>query len=98
MRRIPWLLAIGALMMAACAPASTATPTAAPEATQPPAATQPSAATAAPEATNPPATAGPAGPTPTLPSREQVVQVQAGEWVRGPEKAAVTIIEWGDFQ
>jgi hypothetical protein len=92
MRRIPWLLAIGALMVAACAPASTATPTAVPEATQPP------AATTAPEATNPPATAGPAAPTPTLPSREQVVQVQAGEWVRGPEKAAVTIIEWGDFQ
>ncbi|HET7091350.1 MAG TPA: LysM peptidoglycan-binding domain-containing protein [Anaerolineae bacterium] len=41
-----------------------------------------------------------AGPTPAPQeiTREQVVQPQPDDWVRGPETAAVTIIEWGDFQ
>jgi len=41
-----------------------------------------------------------AGPTPAPQevTREQVVQPQPDDWVRGPATAAVTIIEWGDFQ
>jgi len=41
-----------------------------------------------------------AGPTPAPQevTREQVVQPQPDDWVRGPETAVVTIIEWGDFQ
>ena len=41
--------------------------------------------------------AGTAAP-PEQPTREQVVQVQPDDWVRGPGAAAVTFIEWGDFQ
>jgi len=37
-------------------------------------------------------------PAPQEITREQVVQPQPDDWVRGPETAAVTIIEWGDFQ
>ncbi len=41
-----------------------------------------------------------AGPTPAPQeiTREQVVQPQPDDWVRGSETAVVTFIEWGDFQ
>ena len=92
MKRLAWLAAIGVLMVAACSPPPTATP----EPTVP-------EATAAPTATSQPLPTQATGPiaptsTPELPAREQIVQPQPGDWVRGPETAAVTLIEWGDFQ
>ena len=94
MKRFVWLAAFGAWVVVACSPQSAPTPTAtAPE------------ATAAPTATAQPVPSAEAGPTnPTAappqqqPTREQVVQIQPGDWVRGPDTAAVTFIEWGDFQ
>lgn len=92
MKRIARLAAVGLLLIVACSPQS------APEATSAPTATTAAIATARPV---PSAEAAPANPTaapPQPPTREQVVQVQPDDWVRGPETAAVTIIEWGDFQ
>jgi len=93
MKRLAWLMAIGVWVAAACSPQSAATPTTAAPDTP-----------AAPTATSrplPSAEAGPTNPTaapPEQPTREQVVQIQPGDWVRGPGAAAVTFIEWGDFQ
>ncbi len=92
MKRLTWLVAFGALLVAACSPPPAATP-------EPTA----SEATTAPAATSQPLptqATGPAAPTstPELPAREQIVQPQPDDWVRGPQTAAVTFIEWGDFQ
>jgi hypothetical protein len=85
MKRIAWLMAIGLLVVSACAPQAQSTPTEAPAATPQPL---------------PTGDAGPVAPTATPQeiTREQVVQIQPGDWARGPENAAITIIEWGDFQ
>jgi len=90
-KRLAWLVAMSVLLTAACS--SQGAPTAvAPD------------TTIAPTATSrplPSAEAGPTNPTaapPEQPTREQVVQIQPGDWVRGPGAAAVTFIEWGDFQ
>ena len=89
MRRFAWLVAIGALVVAACAPQSAT----------PPASTATSAPAATPQPQPTPATATTA-PTsaPQQITREMVFQIQPGEWTHGPQDAAVTIIEWGDFQ
>jgi multidrug efflux pump subunit AcrA (membrane-fusion protein) len=90
MKRFAWLAAIGVWVLAACSPQSAA-PTTAPDAPTPPtAATQPPAPTAA-------VTAAPTV-EPQQITRDMVFKPQPGEWVRGPEDALVTIIEWGDFQ
>lgn len=85
-QRLAWLAAIGALLAGACAPQTAATPDS-------------STATSVPLPL-PTEAIGPDAPTatPNTPTREQVVQVQPTDWVRGPENAAVTFIEWGDFQ
>jgi len=93
LKRLAWLVAVGILQATACSPQSSSTPT-----------TTAPDTPAAPTATSrpiPSAEVGPTNPTvapPEQPAREQVVQVQPGDWVRGPEDAAVTFIEWGDFQ
>ena len=91
-KRLAWLVAIGVTVGGACSPQSASAPTtASTEIAAPADALQPiPSAEAGP--TNP--TAAPASP----PTRDMVVQVQPGDWVRGPADAAVTIIEWGDFQ
>ena len=92
-KRLIWLVAIVVLLAIACSPQSSSTPT-----------TTAPDTLAAPTATSPPLPSAEAGPTtptvapPEQPAREQVVQIQPGDWVRGPETAAVTFIEWGDFQ
>ena len=89
MRRFAWLVAISALVVAACAPQGATPP--APTATGAPAATlqsQPTPATATTAPTS----------APQQITREMVFQIQPGEWTHGPQDAAVTIIEWGDFQ
>ena len=91
-KRLAWMLAIGLTMGVACSPKSASAPTTA--------STEIAAPTATPQPI-PSAEAGPSNPTAapaSTPTREQVVQVQPGDWVRGPADAAVTIIEWGDFQ
>jgi hypothetical protein len=93
MNRIVWLVAIG-LLAAGCAPQggpqSAATPTQA--------ATSAPASTPQPQPTT--ATGATAIPTsdPSQITREQVFQIQPGEWARGAENPSVTIIEWGDYQ
>lgn len=93
MRHIALLAAMGALAIAACSPQTASTPDA--TATDTP---------ASPAATSQPTPSAPAGAddatgTPTSEiTREQVVLPQPDDWVRGPDTAAVTFIEWGDFQ
>jgi hypothetical protein len=63
----------------------------------------PQSAPDAPTATTQPLpseSAGPTAPTtaPQQVTREQVVLPQPDDWVRGPDTASVTFIEWGDFQ
>lgn len=63
----------------------------------------PQSAPDAPTATTPPLPTEPAGPpapttAPQQITREQVVLPQPDDWVRGPDTASVTFIEWGDFQ
>ena len=91
MRRFAWLVAIGTLCLVAtaCAPQGATTP--APTATGAP------TATPQPQPTPATATAAPTS-APQQITREMVFQIQPGEWARGPQEAAVTIIEWGDFQ
>ncbi len=58
----------------------------------------PTAIAATPTATPLPPTSGPS-PTPVpTPDPEKVVLPQPEDWVRGPEDALVTFIEWSDFQ
>ncbi len=87
MKRIALWAVVGVLAVTACAPQSAATPT--------PVVVVVTATPTSP----PPSTAAPA-PTsaPQQITREMVFQPQPGEWVRGPDTALVTIIEWGDFQ
>ena len=91
MKRFIWLAAIALFAAAACSPPGT------PEATTVPSEPAVPTVSAQPLATE---VAGPDAPTatPVLPTREQVVQIQPDDWARGPETAAVTFIEWGDFQ
>ncbi len=75
-------LAVITVLAVACSPQNTP---GAPTATPPPLPTEP---------------AGPPAPTtaPQQITREQVVLPQPDDWVRGPDTARVTFIEWGDFQ
>jgi hypothetical protein len=97
MKRIVWLVAIG-LLAAGCGPQS------GPQSGTQSAATPTQAATSAPASTPQPqpttATGATAVPTsePSQITREQVFQIQSGEWARGAENPSVTIIEWGDYQ
>lgn len=86
MRHIALLAAMGALAIAACSPQTASTPDA--TATDTP---------ASPAATSQPTPSATGAPTPEI-TREQVVLPQPDDWVRGPDTAAVTFIEWGDFQ
>ncbi len=94
MRRSSLLFAaLLGLLLAACAPANTARPTAtgttAPATDTPQATgTAPATAVSQPEATKPVAT----------PDIAQIIKAQPDDWKRGPDGAKVTIIEWGDFQ
>jgi len=85
MKRLVWLAAIGMLAVACSSQSASDVPTAPPAATSPPL---------------PSAPAGPSVPTATPQpiTREQVVLPQPDDWVRGPDTASVTFIEWGDFQ
>ena len=81
------------LLLAACAPANTARPSA--TGTTAPATnalqatgTTPATAVGQAEAAKPVAT----------PDIAQIIKAQPDDWKRGPEGAKVTIIEWGDFQ
>ncbi len=96
MKQTARLMAIGLVLAAACAPRSTPEPTSAPTTTTAPGAAVEVIPSAEAGPTNP--TAAPVATLQQPPTREQVVQVQPDDWVRGPETAAVTIIEWGDFQ
>lgn len=86
MRRIALLAAMGVLAIAACSPQTASTLDA--TATDTP---------ASPAATSQPTPSATGAPTPEI-TREQVVLPQPDDWVRGPDTAAVTFIEWGDFQ
>jgi cyclophilin family peptidyl-prolyl cis-trans isomerase/protein-disulfide isomerase len=100
MRRslIVMLVALLALLLAACAPksADAPAPTQPPDnsasaqvtSTPPAQATEPAAAASTPEAAKPAAT----------PDIEKVIKTQPDDWKRGPDGAKVTIIEWSDFQ
>jgi cyclophilin family peptidyl-prolyl cis-trans isomerase/protein-disulfide isomerase len=100
MKRIASLALMGMLLLSACAPQASTTPTAevAPTRAGAPAPVQtpespPTAEAGA--ATGHSCVSGGALPEPT---QEEIFFVQPGDWVRGPENAAVTIIEWADFQ
>ncbi|HEY4691178.1 MAG TPA: hypothetical protein VIK33_17850 [Anaerolineae bacterium] len=90
MRRIAWPMVLIGLLVAACGPQSAATPT---STVNPPTST----ATSTPSPTGESAV-----PTAPAPVTEELIQraitVQPDDWVRGPDTARVTIIEWGDFQ
>lgn len=110
MRRslIIMLVAVLALLLAACSPASTPVPATAQPPTQPPngySATQvtsaPQAKVTEPAAATAPASTAPAATTPApaaTPDMEKITKAQPDDWKRGPDGAKVTIIEWGDFQ
>ena len=94
MKRIALLAAMIVLAVAACAPQTASTPEVpTPNTPEPPAATEQAVPSAQAGTDNP--TAAP--PTPQY-TREQVVLPQPDDWVRGPDTARVTFIEWGDFQ
>lgn len=111
-RVIIMLVALLALLLAACAPASTPAPaptqpsangysaqaTNAPQAkaTEPDAAASTPAAST-PEAATPAATSEAATPAAT-PDIEKIVKAQPDDWKLGPDGAKVMIIEWSDFQ
>lgn len=89
--RLISLIALLGLLISACAPA------AAPAAPTAPAAqsAQPTTAATAPTPAAPSAAAGTPVPTPDF---EKVVNPQPEDWKYGPDGAAVTFIEWADFQ
>ncbi|MBP7688796.1 MAG: peptidylprolyl isomerase [Thermoflexales bacterium] len=88
--RLISLIALLGLLISACAPAATPAPTA-PAAP----AAQPTTAPAQPTAAVPPPPAGTPEPTPDF---EKIVNPQPEDWKYGPDGAAVTFIEWADFQ
>jgi hypothetical protein len=104
------LIALAALLLGACSGTAEPTATDAPE--QEPATATSRPATSAPteEPTLPPPTkAEPAGEQTTARPQETTeppaptpdtsfLDVQPGEWVHGPDDAAVTVIEYSDFQ
>lgn len=88
--RLISLIALLGLLIGACAPATTP---AAPTAPAAPAA-QPTSA-AQPTAEVPPTPAGTPEPTPDF---DKIINPQPEDWKYGPDGAAVTFIEWADFQ
>ncbi|MBI5564684.1 MAG: thioredoxin domain-containing protein, partial [Chloroflexi bacterium] len=86
------LIALLGLLISACAPATA--PAAAPAAPDA-AAVQPTAAPAQPTPATPATPAGTAAPTPEF---EKIINPQPEDWKYGPDGAAVTFIEWADFQ
>jgi protein-disulfide isomerase len=104
------LFVLAALLLGACssgaAPTETHTPTQEPAtATDRPAISTPTrAATLAPAtATEPPRatatqSAQPATDTPAPATLPAFLEVRPDDWVRGPADAAVTIVEYSDFQ
>ena len=90
--RLISLIALLGLLISACAPAAT------PPATAPADATVQAPATDAPvqpAPTEPPTPAGTPLPTPDI---NKIVNPQPDDWKYGPDGAAVTFIEWADFQ
>jgi hypothetical protein len=104
-RVIPWLLVL-AVLLAACRgttdPVIEETPPPAPETTLPPAATplpaDPPQVTAQPAAGTAGCTVVSMATEPDPMIEELFPPVQADDWVKGPETARVTIIEYSDFQ
>lgn len=105
------LVALAALLLGACS--NTAEPTAAQTPTpEPPTATsRPATRTPTQEPTLPPTAETESGrASPTTPSAQKAtdsptptpdtsfLNVRPNDWVRGPDDAAVTIIEYSDFQ
>ena len=92
--RLISLIALLGLLISACAPAAAP---AAPTAASAPGASAAQPTTAAAEPT-PAASPAPVGTPEPTPDFEKVVNPQPEDWKYGPDGAAVTFIEWADFQ